>query len=134
MRKPKLREVLVVAPFLVWAGWDSFKDLKELEEHGGSMYVGKTTKFLYDVGGTWGVLIGIWGLVGLYLYAVWVTYKREARMREDTPPRTRSTQAPKMATPVARVTASPIPAPRPIAVAPPPFVPTLPSAEPTFLR
>jgi hypothetical protein len=147
MRPPKtikLWQLILGGPFLLWAGWDTYKDVSALEEHGGSMWVGRTTKFMYDVGGKWGVLLGTWALAALYFYILWLVIKRD---REEKAALAAESPAPKKAAPkpaAAKPMAAPRPSQpiqRPVApIAPPPAPPiapptgvTRPGSEPQFL-
>ena len=88
----KVWQVLfLLFPFLLWVSWSSYQDFTRLEEEGGVLYVGRTTKMLYDLGGKWAVvgtpLLGIafWG------YALYRTLKLskkadELRERAENPP------------------------------------------------
>lgn len=94
---------------------------------GGSAYVGRTTKFLYDIGGKWGVLLGSWLFAVGYLYWTWSTFKRE---RAERGAATVKPSTPKLA--------KPVPAPRPVTTPRPPLVMPVPvfapGDEPRFLR
>jgi hypothetical protein len=65
--------LFLVFPLLIWMAYSSYVDFTHLEEEGGVLYVGKTTKLLYTLGGKWAVVgfpivaIGVWG------YAIWKT-------------------------------------------------------------
>ena len=143
MRPPKtikLWQLILGGPFLLWAGWDTYQDVSALEEHGGTMYVGRFTKFMYDAGGKWGVLLGTWAFAALYFYALWLVYKRDredkaAALASDAP-------APK---PISKPTPKPVHAPQPAArvsrpvipaapIAPPQIAPTPAGSEPQFLH
>jgi hypothetical protein len=139
MAAPKLKlwQLILGGPFLLWAGWDTYKDVSELEEHGGSMWVGRTTKFMYDLGGKWGILIGTWCLAAVYFYALWAVYRRDRAEKAATvteapaaKPKPTPKQPVRASQPIARAS-RPI-APPPIA-APPVIPPTPPSSEPRFL-
>lgn len=72
----KVWQVLfLLFPLFLWMAYSSYVDFTRLEEEGGVLYVGKTTKLLYGLGGKWAVVgfpivaMGLWG------YAVWKTLK-----------------------------------------------------------
>jgi hypothetical protein len=82
--------LFLLFPFLLWVSWSSYQDFTRLEEEGGVLYVGRTTKMLYELGGKWAVvgtpLLGIafWG------YALYHTLKLskkadELRERAENP-------------------------------------------------
>jgi hypothetical protein len=143
MRPPKtikLWQLILGGPFLLWAGWDTYKDVSALEEHGGTMYVGRFTKMMYDIGGKWGILLGSWALAAVYFYILWLVIKRdreEKAARATETPAPKPTAAPKAVRatqPAARVSRPVMPpAPPPIVVAPPRVTPTPAGSEPTFL-
>ncbi len=70
----KVWQVLfLLFPLLVWLAYSSYVDFTRLEEEGGVLYVGRTTKLLFEIGGKWAVvgfpivIAGVWG------YAVYKT-------------------------------------------------------------
>ncbi len=90
-RRLKVWQVLLLLPFLLWVSWSSYQDFTQLEEEGGVLYVGRTTKLLYELGGKWAVVAlpllacAAWG------WAVWKTLqlsKRADQLREraESPP------------------------------------------------
>jgi hypothetical protein len=79
----KVWQVLfLVLPLLVWLAWSSYDDFTHLEEEGGVLYVGRTTKLLYDLGGKWAVVAFPIVCAGLWGYAVWKTLKLSKRADE----------------------------------------------------
>ena len=137
----KLWQLILGGPFLLWAGWDTYKDVSALEEHGGTMYVGRLTKLMYDAGGKWGVLLGTWAFAAVYFYVLWLVIKRDreekaAARAADAPasPKPKATPPPKAVRapqPAARVSRPVMPPP---VVAPAQIAPTPAGSEPTFLR
>jgi hypothetical protein len=114
----KVWQVLfLVFPLLIWLAWSSYSDFTHLEEEGGVLYVGRTTKLLYELGGKWAVvgfpllLIGIWG------YAIWKTLvlsKRADALRETAEAQESGAAMRGAAGPGARVAAVPAGAERPM--------------------
>ncbi len=50
-RTLKLWQLILAGPFLIWAGISEYGKLDDLEQLGGRIYVGRTTKLLYSLGG-----------------------------------------------------------------------------------
>ncbi len=148
MRPPKtikLWQLILGGPFLLWAGWDTYKDLSDLEENGGTMYVGRFTKMMYETSGKWGVLVSTWAIAAVYFYILWRVYKRDrddkAALAPESPAPKPAPKAARAPLPAARVSrpvmpppAPPTPPPAPvIVVASPQIAPTPVGSEPRFL-
>lgn len=79
---PKLKVwqiLFLVLPFLLWWAWSSYRDFTQLEEEGGILYVGRTTKLLYDLGGKWAVVGPPLLIAALWIYGVVVTLRLSKR-------------------------------------------------------
>ncbi len=92
---PKLKVwhvLFVVTPLMLWLAWSSFRDFSKLEDEGGVLYVGRTTKALYELGGKWAVVLAPIAVAAVWLYGVVVTLRLHRRadelagLREPAPP------------------------------------------------
>ena len=92
---PKLKVwhvLFIVTPLMLWLAWSSFRDFSKLEDEGGVLYVGRTTKLLYDLGGKWAVVLFPIAIAAVWLYGVVVTLRLHRRadelagLREPAPP------------------------------------------------
>ena len=116
----KVWQVLfLLFPLLIWLAYSSYVDFTHLEEEGGVLYVGRTTKLLYDLGGKWAVVGFPIVIAGFWGYAVYKTLalskKAEALAeRAETPPPSPSQTA------AAVSSRPPVAAPRPAAAMNPP--------------
>jgi hypothetical protein len=82
---PKLRvwQVLfLLTPFMLWVAWSSYRDFSRLEEDGGTMYVGRSTKLLYDLGGKWAVVAVPLTVIAIWIYGVVMTLRLHRRADE----------------------------------------------------
>jgi hypothetical protein len=74
--------LFLLFPVLIYLAYSSYVDFTHLEEEGGVLYVGRTTKLLYQLGGKWAVVgfpiivAGIWG------YAIWKTLRLSKKADE----------------------------------------------------
>lgn len=71
--------LLLLLPLLLWWAWSSYSDFTQLEEEGGILYVGRTTKLLYDLGGKWAVVAFPLAVAAAYVWAVWKTLQLSRR-------------------------------------------------------
>ncbi len=84
--------LFVLTPLMLWLAWSSYRDFSRLEEHGGTMYIGSTTKLLYNLGGKWAVVAFPIGVIAVWIYGVVVTLRLHRRadelagLREPPPP------------------------------------------------
>ena len=111
----KVWQVLfLLFPLLIWLAYSSYVDFTHLEEEGGVLYVGKTTKLLYDLGGKWAVVgfpVVVAGFWGYAVYKTLVLSKKadELADRAENPPPP-SPAAVTSKPPAVAVTTSPPPA------------------------
>jgi hypothetical protein len=89
-RTIKLWQLILAGPFLLWVAWSEYSRLDAFEKSGGTIWIGRTTKMLYDLGGKNAVLVVTGGLGVLYIWLCWKYFatQREARERlaaVDTP-------------------------------------------------
>lgn len=128
--KLKVWQVFLLLPILLWVAWSSYSDFTELEEEGGVLYVGRTTKVLYDLGGKWAVVAFPLLSIAAWSWAVYKTLQLSRRADELAA----QAEAPIEIKPPQRVSKPPAPAPvskppaprapsgplKPLASAPPP--------------
>lgn len=107
--KLKLWQVLLVFPVLAWIAWDDYQDFTRLETEGGVLYVSRTTKLLYTLGGKWAVVALPVGLLVVWAWAL-VVALRFGRRIDRLDPRAADARAldvapppPPTTPPVARV-------------------------------
>ncbi|MBK9031832.1 MAG: hypothetical protein IPL61_10990 [Myxococcales bacterium] len=82
---PKLKVwhvLFVVTPLMLWLAWSSYRDFSKLEDHGGTLYVGRSTKLLYDLAGKWGVIGFPLVIAAVWIYGVVVTLRLHRRADE----------------------------------------------------
>jgi hypothetical protein len=137
--------LFLVFPILVYLAYSSYVDFTHLEEEGGILYVGKTTKLLYELGGKWAVVGFPIVIMGLWGYGIFVTLKAsrkvdELRDRAENPmppsPAAETSKPPAVAGKPPRAVSQPPSASQPPAVRRPsgPITPLAASAPPAPTR